>query len=1030
MSKNKNWFIESTVEAGEVIINDGGSAVDFRIEGDTDSNLLVTDGSADKVGIGTNSPDTKLHITSDTIGELLSVSNHNVSSTMPVEMVLKKSRGSKIAPATIADGDELGKISFDGYDGSNYDELAHITVKSTSVSSDTSSMTFHSDKFILDTGTLQFGTTGDYSAAVKGIHPSTVTLDGSSTDDYLVTAKTLYSNLSFASLSSISWSSPGSYIDSVPRLDTSTTLTASNIYSNGASGNVSIGADTTDEQSEKFKLTGSSAFIGALTVGVNDTGHDVKLFGATSGKYMLWDESADSLILGVDDTGVDFIAHGATASKKVHWDESADSLLIHGGAELGHADGDVLKVHGGFKLYDVNAIFNIKAASSSQAGDIFQVYDKNDALSLSVENEGDVEIKQNLKFTNKSKENIVSDSLSIGVNGAISVIDMDNGMTGGKSFALNRGTVTHFSVDAAQAINLIGTSVSARGTSEIKLKSAAVKINSYADAATAGVLEVAKITTSAGNLTLDSAGGTVSVADHLSIAGDLTVTGAADFAGTTSSSFSIDTGGNNLGFKSISLTAHADNTTTGLAVNKWLHVTDSSGTTGSAGLITENIHTEAASMTISTKQSGGLIVLSPGHNYDSGTVSIGTSAAKQANLICYGNASVSGDLSVTGDITGGAAFTGTSSATFQIDNGGNGPKLHVGSDDLLQTVNDDGSTLEQIHTTGILLDSVKGASTNMSFKSYNGYMKMQPGTNANTSRYLWLEGSIKIRSMGALTYNYIGGSNKIGSESHGSFGTTDDLAAGDTKIYMDSGELFFDASENIASFRTSDLIFGATDASGNNSTDGNQVKFYGNNTSAYMQWLQSSNKLILNGQGVGADVLNVKSGNAQFGVSGEDKCDVKFNGTAGEILDIDSGESYAKFTQGVRKTPNVYSATQLLTKQMSGRPIVVKNKSADSLYTLPAAANGLNYKFMITERTGSYDVAIVTPSQTNFFFGSVLHIDTDNSQAVVSSDNNSNNKLNMELLEPGSMIEVTCDGTNWYISGYAVSTETPVFSDV
>ena len=60
MGKNKNWFIESTVEAGEVIINDGGSAVDFRIEGDTDSNLFVTDGSADKVGIGTNTQSTKL----------------------------------------------------------------------------------------------------------------------------------------------------------------------------------------------------------------------------------------------------------------------------------------------------------------------------------------------------------------------------------------------------------------------------------------------------------------------------------------------------------------------------------------------------------------------------------------------------------------------------------------------------------------------------------------------------------------------------------------------------------------------------------------------------------------------------------------------------------------------------------------------------------------------------------------------------------------------------------------------------------
>ena len=34
---------------------------------------------------------------------------------------------------------------------------------------------------------------------------------------------------------------------------------------------------------------------GTLTVGVDDTGYDVKLFGATSGAYMLWDESADDL---------------------------------------------------------------------------------------------------------------------------------------------------------------------------------------------------------------------------------------------------------------------------------------------------------------------------------------------------------------------------------------------------------------------------------------------------------------------------------------------------------------------------------------------------------------------------------------------------------------------------------------------------------------------------------------------------------------------------------------------------------------
>jgi len=43
-----------------------------------------------------------------------------------------------------------------------------------------------------------------------------------------------------------------------------------------------------------------TTFTSALTVGVNDTGHDVKLFGATAGQYLLWDESADELVLAGD----------------------------------------------------------------------------------------------------------------------------------------------------------------------------------------------------------------------------------------------------------------------------------------------------------------------------------------------------------------------------------------------------------------------------------------------------------------------------------------------------------------------------------------------------------------------------------------------------------------------------------------------------------------------------------------------------------------------------------------------------------
>ena len=51
-------------------------------------------------------------------------------------------------------------------------------------------------------------------------------------------------------------------------------------------------------------IDGNVQLDGTFTVGVDDTGHDVKFFGATSGKYMLWDESADSLKL-TDTTNLD-----------------------------------------------------------------------------------------------------------------------------------------------------------------------------------------------------------------------------------------------------------------------------------------------------------------------------------------------------------------------------------------------------------------------------------------------------------------------------------------------------------------------------------------------------------------------------------------------------------------------------------------------------------------------------------------------------------------------------------------------------
>jgi len=61
---------------GGVVVNEPGADVDFRVEGDTDANLLFVDASADAVGIGTNTPGGKLTVsTSSGVAQVISNSD-------------------------------------------------------------------------------------------------------------------------------------------------------------------------------------------------------------------------------------------------------------------------------------------------------------------------------------------------------------------------------------------------------------------------------------------------------------------------------------------------------------------------------------------------------------------------------------------------------------------------------------------------------------------------------------------------------------------------------------------------------------------------------------------------------------------------------------------------------------------------------------------------------------------------------------------------------------------------------------------
>ena len=86
---------------------------------------------------------------------------------------------------------------------------------------------------------------------------------------------------------------------------------------------------------------------GAVTVGVDDIGHDVKFFGATSGKSLLWDESADELLLaGTMKIKEQAAADADTAAYGQIWvDDAVKSPLMYtndAGDDIGITTGSTL----------------------------------------------------------------------------------------------------------------------------------------------------------------------------------------------------------------------------------------------------------------------------------------------------------------------------------------------------------------------------------------------------------------------------------------------------------------------------------------------------------------------------------------------------------------------------------------------------------------------------------------------------------------------------------------------------------------
>ncbi len=119
------------VAAGNVLTSDASGNATWQPAGGADLDWSISPGvvsnTLDNIGIGTSNPLGKLHVrTADNaVGGTMIQTASSTGNEEPY-LYLVKSRGSSAVPAAVGDGDRIGGVSFNGYDGTDFQDGALI----------------------------------------------------------------------------------------------------------------------------------------------------------------------------------------------------------------------------------------------------------------------------------------------------------------------------------------------------------------------------------------------------------------------------------------------------------------------------------------------------------------------------------------------------------------------------------------------------------------------------------------------------------------------------------------------------------------------------------------------------------------------------------------------------------------------------------------------------------------------------------------------------------------------------------------
>jgi hypothetical protein len=214
------------------------------------------------------------------------------------------------------------------------------------------------------------------------------------------------------------------------------------------------------------------------------------------------------------------------------------------------------------------------------------------------------------------------------------------------------------------------------------------------------------------------------------------------------------------------------------------------------------------------------------------------------------------------------------------------------------------------------------------------------------------------------------------------------------------------AAINIA--HTGDLVQGATvirvDSTSNfANADGNMVELIQRTGAGKV----GNNVLYISAGGTNVEAIKVDDGKVVFD----------------ETLTV-TGES----TLGVvtyKKKAETVAAANIITAAESGT-VFFLNDATEFASTLPAPAAGLHFKFVVTGAPSGADYTITTNASANIIKGGVVCSDGNAGDTTTGEDTISF-KNGVSLA--GDFVEVDCDGTNWFVFGYAAAQNAIVFSN-